>query len=56
MAVNTAGLLTVQAFGFALAGALGGLAGPGAAIAVAGLCGIVAVACLSPRNLADPSR
>jgi predicted MFS family arabinose efflux permease len=56
MAVNTAGLLTVQAFGFALAGALGGLAGPGAAIAVAGLCGIAAVACLSPRNLADPSR
>ncbi len=56
MAVNTAGMLTVQALGFALAGALGGLAGPGPAIAVAGLCGIAGVACLSPRHPSGPRR
>ena len=51
MAVNTAGLLTLQALGFALAGAVAGVAGPGRAIGVAGLCGIVIVICLRPRNL-----
>ena len=50
MAVNNAGLLTLQALGFAIAGALGGLAGPGAAIAMAGVFGIIAVACLAPRG------
>jgi hypothetical protein len=52
MAVNSAGLLTLQALGFAFAGALGAAAGPGAAIAIAGVCGIVAVACLNPRAMA----
>jgi hypothetical protein len=50
MAVNTAGLLTLQALGFALAGAAAGLAGPGRAIAGAGLCGIVIVIALRPRE------
>jgi hypothetical protein len=40
MAVSTAGLLTTQALGFALAGAVAGLAGPGRTIAGAGLSGI----------------
>jgi MFS family permease len=52
MAVNSAGLLTLQALGFAFAGALGAVVGPGAAIAIAGVCGIVAVACLHPRAIA----
>ena len=52
MAVNTAGLLTTQALGFPLAGAVAGLAGPGPAIAAAGLCGIVTVICLRPRAAA----
>lgn len=50
MAVNTAGLLTLQALGFALAGAVAGIAGPGRAVAGAGLCGIVIVICLRPRK------
>jgi hypothetical protein len=50
MAVNTAGLLALQALGFALAGAVAGLIGPGRAIAGAGLCGIVIVICLRPRK------
>jgi predicted MFS family arabinose efflux permease len=50
MAVNTAGLLTLQALGFALAGAVAGMIGPGPAIAGAGLCGIVTVICLRPRK------
>jgi hypothetical protein len=50
MAVNTAGLLTLQALGFALAGTVAGIAGPGRAIAGAGLCGIVIVICLRPRE------
>jgi MFS family permease len=55
MAVNTAGLLTLQAIGFALAGAVAGIAGPGGAIAVAGLCGIVIVICLRPRGAGAPA-
>jgi predicted MFS family arabinose efflux permease len=50
MAVSTAGLITLQALGFALAGAAAGIAGPGPAIAAAGLCGIVIVICLHPRQ------
>jgi MFS family permease len=50
MAVNTAGLLTLQALGFALAGAVAGITGPGRAIAAAGLCGIVIVISLRPRK------
>jgi hypothetical protein len=56
MAVNTAGLFTLQALGFALAGAAAGLAGPGPAIAGAGLCGIVIVICLRPRAQRAPQR
>ncbi len=52
MAVNNAGLLTLQALGFALAGAAAGIAGPGPAIAGAGICGIVIVICLRPRKRA----
>ena len=50
MAVNTAGLLALQALGFALAGAVAGIIGPGRTITVAGLCGIVIVICLRPRK------
>jgi hypothetical protein len=56
MAVNTAGLLTLEALGFALAGAAAGIARPGPAIAGAGLCGIVIVICLRPRKREVPSR
>jgi MFS family permease len=56
MAVNTAGLLTTQALGFPLAGAVAGLAGPGPAMAAAGLCGIVTVICLRPRATGAPRK
>jgi hypothetical protein len=56
MAVNTAGLLTLQALGFALAGAAARIAGPGPAIAGAGLCGIVIVICIGPRWKEVPGR
>jgi predicted MFS family arabinose efflux permease len=56
MAVNTAGLLTMQALGFALAGAVAGIAGPARTIAGAGLCGIAIVICLHPRQRAAHSR
>ena len=49
MAVNTAGLLTLQALGFALAGAVAGVTGPGLAITLAGASGIVIVALLRPK-------
>jgi hypothetical protein len=53
MAVNNAGLLTLQALGFALAGAVAGIVGPGPAIAGAGICGVVIVICLRPTTPAD---
>ena len=56
MAVNTAGLLTLEALGFALAGAAAGIAGPGPAIAGAGICGIVVVISLRPRNRELPGQ
>jgi hypothetical protein len=56
MAVNAAGLLAMQALGFTLAGAVAGIAGPGRAIAGAGLAGIVIVMCLRPRKCAAHSR
>jgi MFS family permease len=56
MAVNTAGLLSLEALGFALAGAAAGIAGPGPAIAGAGICGIVIVISLRPRNREMPSQ
>jgi hypothetical protein len=60
MAVNGAGLLTIQALGFPLAGAIGTVVGPGLAVAIAGGCGIAAVLALWPREddpeLLDRSR
>ncbi len=50
MAVSTAGLLTLQGLGFALAGAVAQVIGPGRAIAAAGLCGIVIVIVVRPRE------
>jgi hypothetical protein len=48
MAVNSAGLLTVQGVGFALAGAIAQVTGPAWAIAIAGVGGLVTVALLRP--------
>jgi predicted MFS family arabinose efflux permease len=50
MAVNTAGLLALEGLGFTLAGAVAGVVGPGRAITVAGICGIVTVIFLRPRK------
>jgi hypothetical protein len=49
MAMNNAGLLTIQAIGFSLAGLIGGLAGPGLAVGIAGVAGIAGTALLWPR-------
>jgi hypothetical protein len=49
MTVSSAGLLTLQGLGFALAGAAAQLVGPAWAIAGAGACGLVTVAWLRPR-------
>jgi Transmembrane secretion effector len=49
MAISTAGLLTLQGLGFALAGAAAQLVGPAWAIAGAGACGLVTVMWLRPR-------
>ena len=49
MAVSSAGLMTLQGLGFALAGAVGQVAGPGTAIVAAGICGIACVVLLRPR-------
>jgi hypothetical protein len=60
MAVNGAGLLTIQALGFPLAGAIGTAVGPGLAVTIAGGCGIAGVLALWPRGddgeLLDPGR
>lgn len=50
MAVNGAGLLTIQALGFPLAGAIGTAVGPGPAVTIAGGCGIASVLALWPRR------
>jgi MFS family permease len=50
MTLNSAGLMTLQGVGFALAGAIGGLAGPATAIALAGVCGLAVVAALGFRR------
>jgi hypothetical protein len=50
MALLSAGLMTLQGLGFALAGALAEGVGPPAAIAIAGGCGLVTVALLAPRG------
>ena len=49
MAVNSAGLMTIQALGFPLAGLIGELAGPGAAVGIAGVCGVAGTLLLWPR-------
>jgi MFS family permease len=58
MAINTAGLMTIQGLGFAAAGALGQAASPATVIAAAGACGLVTVLALRPRHAAgrEPSR
>ncbi len=48
MTVNTAGLMTLQGLGFAIAGGIAQVAGPSAAVALAGGCGLVTVAVLRP--------
>ncbi len=50
MAVNTAGLLTLQGVGFAIAGAVAQVVGPSLAIAFAGGCGLVTFALLRPQS------
>jgi hypothetical protein len=52
MAVNTAGLMTLQGLGFAIAGGVVQVVGPSTAIALAGGCGLVAVAVLKPGSRA----
>jgi MFS family permease len=46
MTINSAGLMTLQGAGFALAGAIAQAFGPAAAIALAGVCGITATVVL----------
>jgi MFS transporter len=54
MTLNTAGLMTTQGLGFALAGALAQVVGSAAAIAIAGACGLVVVLLLRPRVASRP--
>ena len=51
MTLNSAGLMTLQGLGFALAGGLGELLGPANAIALAGGCGLGVVAMLLGLDL-----
>jgi len=48
MAISTAGLMTLQGLGFAIAGGVAQATGPSLAIALAGVCGLLAVALLKP--------
>lgn len=50
LAINTAGLISLQGLGFAAAGALGELVPPHVAIAIAALAGLAVVALLRPRS------
>jgi hypothetical protein len=50
MAINTAGLMTIQGLGFAAAGALAELLAPAYVIAVAGGCGLVTILLLRPGS------
>jgi arginyl-tRNA synthetase len=50
MAINSAGLMTIQALGFPLAGIIGTAFGPAAAVGVAGVGGIGGVLLLWPRR------
>jgi MFS family permease len=49
MTLNTAGLMTAQGLGFALAGALAEVVGPSTAVTIAGACGLLVVLLLRPR-------
>jgi hypothetical protein len=51
MAVNNAGMMTIQALGFSLAGLIGGLTSPGIAVGIAGAAGIAGTLLLWPRVL-----
>lgn len=51
MTLSNAGLMTLQGLGFALAGGIGQLVGPAAAIVIAGVCGLAVVATLLGRDL-----
>jgi predicted MFS family arabinose efflux permease len=55
MALNSAGLMTLQGLGFAFAGALAQAIGSAGAIALAGVCGLVAVAVLRSLPRPEPS-
>lgn len=55
MTLNSAGLMTLQGLGFALAGAEAQLAGSPAAIAIAGACGIAAAVLFGPWRAAQTS-
>lgn len=55
MTLSSAGLMALQGFGFALAGALAQVFGPGLAIALAGGCGLLATLGLARREV-FPSR
>ncbi|MGZ4389525.1 MAG: MFS transporter [Gaiellaceae bacterium] len=50
MAINSAGLMTVQGLGFTAAGAVAELLAPAYVIAAAGACGLVAIALLRPAR------
>jgi MFS family permease len=50
MAINSAGLMTLQGLGFAAAGALAEVVAPHVAIAIAGVAGLTVVALLRPRR------
>jgi MFS family permease len=50
MAINTAGLISLQGLGFAAAGALAEVVSPHVAIALAGLAGVTVVTLLWPRD------
>jgi hypothetical protein len=51
MALNTAGLMTLQGIGFAAAGAVAEATGPAAAITLAGVGGLASVVALLRRDL-----
>ncbi|MGH3280031.1 MAG: MFS transporter [Trebonia sp.] len=50
MAISNGGLMTIQAVGFTLAGVIGQLATPAAAVGIAGICGVAVVASLWPAR------
>jgi MFS family permease len=55
MTINSAGLMTLQGLGFALAGLEAQLIGSPATIAVAGVCGLAAAVAFGPWRSAQPS-